>query len=223
MQRWTWMITALAIAPALQAQQGGRAMPVGLVLGNGAAIARGKAPATAVKPGEVLLSGDTLKAAGGAVPFLYCPEKFSATLSAGGELTFTASQAQVKAGELSARKSVAACFLPEVQKLSVASQQHYGVMMTRAGSIPPPKNTFAERVNGLPADYKQEVQARLAEASGNDPVTQVGLAVTLEKAGLLYDAGEYYRKASAQWPEVAWLKKKITEIEDALLKQQMKE
>jgi hypothetical protein len=223
MQRWMWMISALAVVPTLVAQQGGRTMPVGLVLGNGATIARGKAPAAAVKPGEVLLSGDTLKAAGGTVSFLYCPEKFSATLSAGGELVLTPTQAQVKSGELSARKTLNACFLPEVQKLSVASQQHYGVMMTRAGSIPPPKNTFTERVNGLSAEQKHEVQARVADAAGNDPVAQVALAVSLEKAGLLYDAGEYYRKASAQWPEVAWVKRKITEIEDALLKQQMKE
>lgn len=216
--RLAWASLALLL-PVLPAQVR-KTQPVGLVMGAGATVARGKAPAAAVKPGEILFAGDILKAGSASAAFLFCPEKYSAALSANGEATLTESQVQVKAGELVGRRNVAACYLPEVQKLSVASQQHYGVMLTRGSGAAAPKGTLADRIKALPDEKRHELEPLLAAAPGNDPVSVVARAAALEKAGLLYDAGESYREAAKQWPEAAWVKKKIVEIEDALLKQQ---
>ncbi|WP_321475879.1 hypothetical protein [uncultured Paludibaculum sp.] len=216
--RLAWMALAL-LMPVLPAQLR-KTQPVGLVMGAGAQVARGKAPAATVKPGEILFAGDVLKAGSASAAFLFCPEKYSAALSANGEAALTDSQVQVKSGELVGRKTVAACYLPEVQKLSVASQQHYGVMLTRGSGAAAPKGTLADRIKALPDDKHRELEAHLATAEGSDPVAVVARATALEKAGLLYDAGELYREAAQQWPEAAWLKKKIVEVEDALLKQQ---
>ncbi|MGJ5814574.1 hypothetical protein [Paludibaculum fermentans] len=213
---WASLALLLPVAPA----QVRKSQPVGLVMGAGATVARGKTAAAAVKPGEILFAGDVLKAGSASAAFLFCPEKYSAALSANGEAALTESQVQVKSGELVGRKSVAACYLPEVQKLSLASQQHYGVMMTRGSSAAAPKGTMADRVKALPDDKRKELEPVLTAAAGPDPVAVVARAAALEKAGLLYDAGELYREAANHWTDAAWLKKKIVEIEDALLKQQ---
>ncbi|MBN9656755.1 MAG: hypothetical protein J0H49_01175 [Acidobacteria bacterium] len=214
---WASLVLLLPVLPA----QVRKTQPVGLVMGAGATVARGKAPAAAVKPGEILFAGDVLKAgAASSAAFLFCPEKYSAALSANGEAALTESQVQVKAGELVGRKSVAACYLPEVQKLSVASQQHYGVMLTRGSGAAAPKGTLADRIKALSEEKRKELEAVLASAAGSDTAAVVSRATALEKAGLSYDAGELYREVAKQWPEAAWVKKKIVEIEDVLLKQQ---
>lgn len=215
--RMAWMALAL-LAPVLPAQVR-KSQPVGLVMSGGAMVARGKVPAAAVKPGEILFAGDVLKSGSASAAFLFCPEKYSAALSANGEAALTESQVQVKTGELVGRRSVAACYLPEVQKLSVASQQHYGVMMTRGSGTAAPKGTQADRIKALPDDQRQELEMHLAAAAGNDPVAVVARAAAMEKAGLFYDAGELYREAANHWAEASWLKKKIVEMDDALMKQ----
>jgi hypothetical protein len=93
-------------------------------------------------------------------------------------------------------------------------------MLTRGSGAAAPKGTLADRIKALPDDKQHELEPMLAAAPGTDPVALVARATALEKAGLLYDAGESYREAAKQWPEAAWVKKKIVEIEDALLKQQ---
>ena len=215
--RFGWMMLALMACGATA--QVRKSQPVGLVLSAGATITRGTATAL-VKPGEVLFAGDKLIAGASPVSFLFCPEKYTAAASAGAELAFQESTAQVKSGALANRKSVAACFLPEVQKLSVSSQQHYGVMITRAGSQPPPKTTFDQRVAALNADKRNQMQAELAAAQPADPAFVIVRAAALERAGLWYDAGEAYRQATEQFPEAAWIRRKTTEIENALLKEQ---
>lgn len=215
-----WIILALTAHTA--AAQIRRPQPVGLVLGSGATLSR-NAVSAPVKPGEVLFAGDTLRATSAPVPFLFCPDKYSAVLAPGAEVQFQQSALQVKSGELANKKLVAACFLPEVQKLSVASQQHYGVMMTRAGSQPPPKTSFDQRLAALPADKRNQLQAELAAAQSTDPAFAVVRAAALERAGLWWDAGESYRQAAEQFPEAAWIKRKITEIENTLLKEQTRE
>lgn len=211
------IVLALLI-PAASAQ-GRKSQPVGLVLGSGATLLRGTSTA-AVKPGEVLFAGDTLKSGAAPVSFLFCPGKYSAALPAGAEVTFQESAAELKSGALANRTPVAACFLPEVQKLPVASQQHYGVMITRAGSQPPPKSSFDERVAALPADKRTQLQSELAAAQAGDPAFHIVRAAALERAALWYDAGEAYRQAGEQYPEAAWIKRKITEMENMLLKEQ---
>ena len=212
-----WIILALLTPAALA--QARKSQPVGLVLGSGATISRGAATGPA-KPGDVLFAGDTLKPSATSVLFLFCPEKYSAAVPAGAEVVFQESSAQVNSGALTNKTAVAACFLPEVQKLSVTSQQHFGVMITRAGSQPPPKTTFDQRVAALPEDKRKELQSELAAAQAAEPANFIVRAAALERAGLWYDAGEAYRRAGEQFPEAAWIKRKVTDMENALLKEQ---
>jgi len=216
------IVLAAALAGALvplAAQPGRRAQPVGLVLGNGATLSRAKAPAAAARPGEVLFAGDTLRAGAAPVAFLFCPEKISATLAAHAEATLTANAIQSKTADLAARQPVGSCFLPEVQQLSVASQQHFGVMMARAGSTPPPATTLAQRLAALSEAQRAELRP-LLEAQNPDAATLILRAAACERAGLLYDAGEAYRAAAALWPGLAWLQLKVNDIENRLLRQQ---
>ena len=210
------LLALLAFGAAAQIR---RPQPVGLVLGAGGSLTRGAASAAA-KPGEVLFAGDTLKAGTRPVAFLFCPEKYSAVAPAGSEVTFQEAAAQVKAGALGERKAVAACFLPEVQRLPVASQQHYCVMVTRTGSQPAPKTTFEQRMAALPADKRNQLQAELAAVQAGDAAAVILRAAALERAGLWYDAGEAYRQAGEQYAEAAWIQRKITEMENAILKEQ---
>lgn len=209
----------LALLTCGAAAQIRRPQPVGLVLGAGGSLVRGAASAAA-KPGDVLFAGDTLKAGPRPVAFLFCPEKYSAVAPAGSEVTFQEAAAQVKAGALSERRAVAGCFLPEVQKLPVSSQQHYGVMVTRAGAQPAPKTTFEQRVAGLPGDKRSQLQADLAAARAGEAAAVILRAAALERAGLWYDSGEAYRQAGEQYPEAAWIQRKIAEMENAILKEQ---
>jgi hypothetical protein len=209
----------LALLACGAAAQIRKPQPVGLVLGAGGSLTRG-ATIVPAKPGDVLFAGDTLKAGSRPVAFLFCPERYSAVAPTGSEVTFHEAAAQVRAGALAERKAVAACFLPEVQRLPVASQQHYGVMVTRAGSQPAPKTTFEQRVAALPGDKRNQLQAELATARAGDAAAVILRAAALERAGLWYDSGEAYRQAGEQYPEAAWIQHKVTEMENAILKEQ---
>ncbi|MCU0247427.1 MAG: hypothetical protein MUC42_12690, partial [Bryobacter sp.] len=157
------------------------------------------------------------RAGSSAVPFLYCPQKLSASVAAQGEAVFEEKEIS---GAIESRKSVSACFLPAVQRLSVGSQQHFGVMMTRAGSVPAPKTSFEDRVKSLSPDKRAELEAELASIPANDPAMAAVRGASLEKAGLYYDALEAYRAFSSRFDEAAWVKRKTIDLENLLLKEQ---
>jgi len=201
--------------------------PVGLVISSGATLLRG-GQTVAAKPGEVLFSGDGLRAGSTAATFLFCPEKLSATIAPGSEALLAADSIHVRTGSLQDRKQVSSCFLPSVQKLSVASMQHYGVMVARSGSVPPPKTTLEQRIAALPESVRGELKSQLDLANAalaQNPKDLPGLiarAWALDRAGLLYDAGESYRKILEVSPDLAWAKGRIVEIERALEREQLK-
>lgn len=215
--RWLKLaFPALALAGLSASAQGKKQVPVGLVMGAGATITRDKQTAP-VKPGEILFAGDRLKAGSAAVPFLFCPLKISAVVAAQAEAVF---EEKDLSGAIENRKSVSACFLPAVQKLSVGSQQHFGVMMTRAGSLAAPKTTFEERVKSLSADKRSELESELAAIPAGDAAMAAVRGAALEKAGLSYDALEAYRAFATRFDEVAWVKRKIIDLENQVLKEQ---
>ncbi len=216
MRRLKLAIPAIVLAGLSVWAQGKKSVPVGLVMGAGAAITRDKQTAP-VKPGEVIFAGDRLQAGAVAVPFLFCPQKLSASVAAKREAVFEEKEIS---GAIENRKSVSACFLPAVQRLSVGSQQHFGVMMTRAGSLAAPKATFEERVKSLAPDKRTELESELASIPDNDTAMAAIRGAALEKAGLLYDALEAYRTFSARFDEAAWVKRKIIELENLVLKEQ---
>src|SRR5262249_41880 len=148
---------------------------VGLVLSPGGAklFRAGVETPLAAKAGDIVFSGDAMKTESGPASFLYCPGKTSQALAPSGDLLFGPSQLKIRAGKLTDQKTSASCFLPQVVRVAVASQQHYGVSMTRGLQDPKqePKPTPPEQ---WPAEAKAEV-APLDKAIAADPNDQGSL------------------------------------------------
>lgn len=201
--------------------------PVGLVMSAGATLVRGT-QSLAAKPGEVLFSGDTLHTGDSAATFLFCPQKQSATLARGSEVVLAQDSYQVKSGSIEQQRPVAACFLPPAQRLSVASMQHYGVLVARAGSVPTPETTPAQRMSALPEPVREQLKANLDACDAvltrdpNDLSGLIGRAASLENAGLLYDAAEAYRGIVQESPNLGWVAAKIVEIDGKLEREQLR-
>src|SRR6202012_745622 len=104
---------------------------------------------------DILFSGDDLRSADTAANFLYCPSKNSQFLNPGSEVLLDTKQLKVKSGKLGEPKPVNACFLPQVVRVAVASQQHYGVSMTR-GLTKPEGDVIP--VDQLPANVRAEIE-----------------------------------------------------------------
>jgi hypothetical protein len=198
--------------------------PAGLVLGNGASIQRGNGPAVRVVAGELVFSGDLIRAAGQPVDLLACGTQERIRLAPGATLQAGESgwTAQAAAGILE-RTPVASCYLPPSPKVSLASQQHYGVLAARSGSIPPPTDTLEQRIHAVPEPRRSELKSALQKldvALRDDPRDAGALisrAAVLEQSGLLFDAGESYRTAAGILPGTPWLRKKVIDIENRLL------
>jgi hypothetical protein len=196
-------------------------------MSSGATLVRG-GQSVAAKPGEVLFTGDSLRAGTLAATFLFCPQKLSTTIAPGSEALLAADSFHVRTGAVQDSKPAYACFLPAVQKLSVASMQHYGVMVARSGSTPPPQTTLDQRIAALPESTRVVLIGQLASADAalaKDPNDLSGLiarAAAYDRAGLPYDAGQAYRKVTRISPELAWARARITEIERALEREQLK-
>ena len=182
--------------------------PVGLVLNAGGSrlLRANTETPLAARAGDLLFSGDGLRTESAAASFLFCPAKSIDTLSASGEVRFDPKRPKVKSGNIS-EQPARACTLPETLRVAVASQQHYGVSMTRGvitnGTPPIPRDK-------LPAD----VLAELPPDSTN-PADLVAAAVVFEKHKLTANALDAYYKLREQWPDAVWVKSKIFELEEA--------
>ena len=104
--------------------------------------------------GDLLFSGDGLRTETGAASFLFCPAKAIETLAPSGEVRLDAKQPKVKTGKIS-EQPARACTLPATLRVAAASQQHYGVTMTR-GAADKPQVPPAPR-DRLPADVAAEI------------------------------------------------------------------
>jgi len=210
------LLAAWTPAAALAAVQ--REEPVGLVLLPGGAklLRAGVETPLAAKSGDVLFAGDAIKTETGPASFLYCPQKSSQSLAAGGEVLLESKQLKVKAGKLSDQKPVNACFLPPVVRVALASQQHYGVSMTRGAAEEPPfQPTPPEKwPAGLAAEIKPVDDALAADA--NDTAARLARAALLEKYQLPADALAEYRKVAPALPDAVWIKGKIFELAEAV-------
>lgn len=195
--------------------------PVGLVLSaNGSKLLRADTETPlAARAGDLLFSGDGLRTDTGAASFLFCPAKAIETLSPSAEVRLDMKAPKVRTGKIS-EQPARACTLPTALRVTAASQQHYGVTMTRgageAPQIPPtPKNQ-------LPADVAAEIapfETVLAATPAAAPEAQaalVGEATAFERHNLPANALEVYEKLLAQWPEAVWVKSKIFDLEETL-------
>ena len=193
--------------------------PVGLVLSaTGSQLLRADTETPlAARPGDLLFAGDGLKTGTGAASFLFCPSKAIDTLAPAGEVRLDAKAPKVKAGKIS-EQPARACTLPQTLRVAAASQQHYGVSMTRGinqSEVPPTPH------DKLPADIQAELapyDAALA-ANSKDQAALVSEATVFENHKLIANALDMYYKLRAEWPDAVWIKSKIFELEQALADQ----
>jgi tetratricopeptide (TPR) repeat protein len=193
--------------------------PVGLVLSapGGKLLRADTETPLAARPGDLLFSGDGLRTETGPASFLFCPAKAIETLSPSGEVRFDPKQPKVKSGKIS-EQPARACTLPQTLRVAVASQQHYGVSMTRGLNQPEIPPTPHDK---LPADVQAELapfDAALA-ADPKDQAALVGEAALFENHKLVANALEMYNKIREQWPDAVWVKSKIFELEQTLATQ----
>ena len=197
-----------------------REEPVGLVLipGAGKVLRAGSETPLAARAGDILFSGDALRSGGGSSSFLYCPEKKSETLDPSGEVLLETKALRIKSGKVSGVKPVNACFLPTVVRVAVASQQHYGVSMTR-GLAKPEGDVLA--FNALPGNVQSEIAPfeQALQANPGDTQSLIEEAAVFDRNKLEANALAAYRKAAAQWPDAVWVRGRIFELEESLATQ----
>ncbi|HYL39122.1 MAG TPA: tetratricopeptide repeat protein [Bryobacteraceae bacterium] len=206
----------LAVFAAGHAAADTKEEPVGLILSaTGSKLLRADTETPlAARPGDLLFAGDGLKTEAGPASFLFCPAKAIDTLSPSGEVRFESKQPKVKAGKIS-EQPARACTLPQTLRVAVASQQHYGVSMTRGINKPEVTPTPRDK---LPADVLAELapfEAALARDS-KDQAALVSEATVFENHKLISNALEMYYKLREQWPDAVWIKAKIFELEEML-------
>jgi tetratricopeptide (TPR) repeat protein len=211
---------ALLAISALCAFGDAKEEPVGLVLSaTGSKLLRADTETPlAARPGDLLFTGDGIRTESGAASFLFCPEKSLDTLMPSGEVRLDAKAPRVKSGKI-AEQPARACVLPQTLRVAAASQQHYGVSMTRGGlnkseAPPTPHDKLAADVQAELAPY----DAALA-ANPKDQAALVTEASIFENHKLTANALDAYYKLRAEWPDAVWVKSKIFDLEQALAEQ----
>ena len=207
----------LLAAVAMQAQLP-RESPAGLVMAAGGSVTRAPRMAAAAPPGEVLLAGDVVTAGNEGLEVLSCAERRIVKLSPMGQATVTEQGLRAKRGLLMVQRMVGGCFLPPVRRMPVAGPQHLGATSMRAGPQEEKQGSLEERIAKLGEQRAAQVRAKLAQIEGGDTVAWISRGSVLEGAGLLGDASEAYVKAAEMLPDAVWLRSKVIELDDALLK-----
>jgi protein O-mannosyl-transferase len=189
--------------------------PVGLVLSatGGKLLRADTETPLAARPGDLLFAGDGLKTDTGTASFLFCPGKVLDTLTASGEVRFEAKAPKVRAGKIT-EQPARACTLPQTLRVADASQQHYGVSMTRGipTDVPiTPRDKLAADIQAEIAPYESVLAA--------DPKDQPALvteATIFENHKINNNALALYYKLRAEWPDAVWVKSKIFDLEQAV-------
>src|ERR1700682_2554962 len=190
--------------------------PVGLVLsaaGSQLLRADTETPLGA-RAGALLFAGAGLRTEASAASFLFCPAKVLDALGPSGEVRLDLKQPKLKSGKIS-EQPARACTLPQTLRVATASQQHYGVSMTRGINKPEVPPTPRDQ---LGADVLAEL-APYDAALKSDPKDQAALvteATIFENRKLPANSLEMYYKLREQWPDAVWVKSKIFELEQVL-------
>ena len=212
--RWfIWLLGATLLFAQAKKEE-----PVGLVLQPGGAklIRAGVETPLAAKPGDILFAGDAMKTEASAASFLYCPSKSSQSLGPAGDALFGSSQLKLRSGKLAEPKPVSSCFLPQVVRVAVASQQHYGVSMTRGLKDPEDPKLIPRDAWSAAAAADIDPFDKILTANPDDLGALIGRAAAFEKYHLLANALADYRKAGEQWKDAVWIKGKIFELSETL-------
>ena len=193
--------------------------PVGLVLSaTGSKLLRADTETPlAARPGDLLFAGDGLRTEGGPASFLFCPGKALDTLTPLGEVRLDAKAPKVRSGKIT-EQPARACTLPQTLRVAAASQQHYGVSMTRGSNKPEVAPTPYDK---LAADVQAELAPYETALTANpkDQAALVTEATIFENHKLTANALAAYYKLREQWPDAVWVKSKIFDLEQALADQ----
>ncbi|MCW5978047.1 MAG: tetratricopeptide repeat protein [Bryobacteraceae bacterium] len=198
-------ILLAALTTAVAASQ-----PAGLVLSatGGLLLRSGAQLPLQARAGDILFPGDVV-AAQESASVLFCPEKAILSLQAKTEVLVEQRQLRVRAGALAPPKPVGSCFLPTVDRTSIASQQHYGASLVRAVVTTQP----GLKLPTLPEAQQKAILAELPPES-DDPVVRIARAAVFEKHDLRPDAAQEYRKLAQLWPDAAWVHSRLFELEN---------
>lgn len=212
-------LVPLLLLPLVLALADTKEEPVGLVLsGTGSKLLRADTETPlAARPGDLLFAGDGLKTEAGPASFLFCPGKSLDTLTASGEVRLEEKAPKVKSGKIT-EQPARACTLPQTLRVAVASQQHYGVSMTRGlnkSEVPPTPH------DKLPADVQAELAPyeTVLAANPKDEAALVTEATVFENHKLNANALDAYYKLREQWPDAVWVKSEIFDLEQAVTEQ----
>ena len=213
-----WALACLYCLPL--GAEPAKEQPVGLVLSAaGAKLLRANTETPlAARIGDILFVGDSLRTETSPASFLFCPAKSSESLAPNAEVIFDAAKLKIKSGKIAETKPVASCFLPQLVRVAVASQQHYGVSMTRG--LAKPDGQPLER-SQLPADVLAELVPVERDISA-DPLNAanwIAEASVFEKHKLEANALADYRKVAQQWKDAVWVRGRIFELEESLAAQ----
>jgi tetratricopeptide (TPR) repeat protein len=215
--RKLWLLILLSPSLPLAADTPKEA-PVGLVLSaTGTRLLRADTETPlAARPGDLLFAGDGLRTESGPASFLFCPGKSLDTLTPSGEVWLDAKAPKVRAGKITAEPA-RSCVLPQTLRVAVASQQHYGVSMTRGV----PSDVKPTPHDKLPADVQAEIAPydTVLASNAKDQAALVTEATIFENHKLVANALDAYYKLREQWPDAVWVKSKIVDLEQALAEQ----
>ncbi|HEY3838678.1 MAG TPA: tetratricopeptide repeat protein, partial [Bryobacteraceae bacterium] len=215
---WRALAGCLLIVPL--AAEPAKEQPVGLLLSStGAKVLRANTETPlAARTGDILFAGDVLRTESSPASFLFCPARSSESLAPNGEVIFEAAKLKIKSGKIADSKPIASCFLPQLVRVAVASQQHYGVSMTRG--LAKPDGNPVER-NQLPADVQAELVPVERDISADplNPSNLIAEATIFEKHKLEANALADYRKVAEQWKDAVWVRGRIFELEESLAAQ----
>ncbi len=215
------LILSAGLLSAASSPATGKEEPVGLLLSaTGSTVLRsGTETPLAARAGDILFAGDELRTVSGPAGFLYCPGKTSQTLDQGGDLIFDAKLLKPRTGKLSASQPVNACFLPQVVRVTVASQQHYGVSTMRG--LTKPDGDVVLVVTALAANVRADIDPleTALRANPNDTAALVNEAAIYDRNKLEANALASYRRVAAQWKDAVWVRGRIFELEESLATQ----
>ncbi len=191
--------------------------PVGLVLSPGGAKllrANTETPLEA-RAGDLLFAGDGLRTATGSASFLFCPTKTTQTLGAAAEARFDVKQVKLKAGQITGEKPAQSCLLPSMVRVAVASQQHYGVSMTRGVDKPDAPPVTRDKMPPQVVQALAPVDQALA-ADPKDVSAMIAAATIYETNNLATNALAQYQAIRAVLPDAIWVQGKIFELQQTV-------
>ncbi len=217
----SWLLTSvfLLICLPLSAEPS-KEQPVGLIVSasNAKLLRANTETPLAARAGDILFAGDALRTDASPATFLFCPAKSSESLAPNGEAIFESAKLRIKSGKIAETKPVASCFLPQLVRVAVASQQHYGVSMTRGLAKPDAKPLDR---NQLPPDVQAELAPVERDISADplNPSNWIDEATVFEKHNLEANALVAYHKAAEQWKDAVWIRGRIFALEESLAAQ----